>query len=158
MSLTDSNSPVLGPYVRAIVRAAGVDPAKLVTNSDERNVSYATVLTERSGGRHYPNEYCDDFGETFDQAFPGFDHVSFKRFLREATTLGALMRPPPMSSQEPPTVPPTSVAVDTALAPCAEANPSAAPPRPRRPSPAALKALARAIARESDKSESVQGE
>jgi hypothetical protein len=78
LSLSDSNTPVVGAFVRTVV--------SLFTNT----VNYTNVCNIWNGdvdkALHYPNEYGNWMEDVFNNELPDFDLVSFDTWIRNATT------------------------------------------------------------------------
>jgi hypothetical protein len=120
---TDANTPVIGPFVKAVAKHATPVP-----------LADAEPLLLMWGAEHdptvqYPNEYGSWMEAYAATALAGYDFERFNKWISEATSLEYLLNPPVFIEPKPPTTKqPVVVDGELALPPA----PLPAPPRALR--------------------------
>jgi len=93
-ALTDGNTPVIGPFCKAVLAAHGA----------EVEMTEATRSMRRWGSDiplevQYPNEFCDEFNHIAETSLAPycFDFAAFQKWLDQPKQLADYLRPPTLS-------------------------------------------------------------
>jgi hypothetical protein len=86
--LTDRNTPIIGPYVRAVVDTIG-----LRNCGDHMTNVFGTWASKAPVDQQYPNEYAEWMDGVIHETMPEFDLNAHAAFLERAKSLEDLLNP-----------------------------------------------------------------
>jgi hypothetical protein len=93
-SLTDSNTPIIGPFVRKVLSLYPMSSSEFKNNINQWN-----VVTDAS--RQYENTEADWMNDLFNDEIPDFDHARFNAWLNSADGNTIFLPPPLAPSSDP---------------------------------------------------------